>query len=202
MPEPSSEEWYEDYKTEFEYDQDGNTIFIIFSEWDWAIDDWLPDTRHEQIYDGEGNIIEGYISEWDEDLNIWEVYLKMEYTLIINITGNGTVEINGTIYTDAIDIAKGSDVVIKAIADEGWEFNGWTGDLDSDNATETITMNSNISITANFSIVSTVATIDPPGLAVFPNPFRDHITINITRNIKSVTITNLAGQITWKLIKN
>ncbi len=55
MPEPSSEVWQEDYKTEFEYDQDGNTILIIFSEWDWAIDDWLPDTRQEQIYDSEGN---------------------------------------------------------------------------------------------------------------------------------------------------
>lgn len=71
--------------------------------------------------------------------------------LTINTAGNGTTEpaFGEHIYAD------GEVVSISAVADEGWQFDGWTGDTgsvtDAADPTTTVTMNGNYSITANFT---------------------------------------------------
>jgi uncharacterized repeat protein (TIGR02543 family) len=74
----------------------------------------------------------------------------VEYTLTLNIVGNGTVEVNGSVYEVALSIVEGSDVELEAFAELGWEFEGWTGDLISTDAFETITMDADKAITATF----------------------------------------------------
>lgn len=70
------------------------------------------------------------------------------------------------------------------IRKQAWEFNVWTGNLASDNATKTITMNSNISMTANFSEVTTqqytlTLTIDGNGtIKVDGNPYGEAISVD------------------------
>ncbi|HER23709.1 MAG TPA: leucine-rich repeat domain-containing protein [Candidatus Atribacteria bacterium] len=75
-----------------------------------------------------------------------------QYTLTVNIVGNGSVEVNDVLYTVPVTVDEGTVLGLEAIADSGWQFDGWTGDLVSSNATESITMNGNKAITANFSV--------------------------------------------------
>ncbi|MGC1472034.1 MAG: hypothetical protein WA775_05540, partial [Psychroserpens sp.] len=66
------------------------------------------------------------------------------YSLTINIVGNGSVTpINGNYFA-------GDVVTLSAVADTNFIFEGYTGDLVSTSANETITINSDVNITATF----------------------------------------------------
>ncbi|UCH98232.1 MAG: PKD domain-containing protein, partial [Candidatus Aminicenantes bacterium] len=95
-----------------------------------------------------------------------------QYTLTTNTVGNGSIDLNpaGGTYCE------GTVVTLTAIPDANWEFTGWSGDLTGSNNPETITMNSNKSVTATFTYVpppqytltvNTVGqgsvTLNPPG---------------------------------------
>jgi len=70
------------------------------------------------------------------------------YTLSTYAT-NGTIEIDprGGIYEE------GTDVTLKAIADFGYQFSGWSGDLSGMGNPITISMDSEKNVTANFTYV-------------------------------------------------
>jgi len=69
-----------------------------------------------------------------------------EYSLSINIVGNGVVTYNGT-----SPYAAGSVVVLTAYPDSGWTFDGWSGDLTGTTNPDTILMNENKSVTVTFT---------------------------------------------------
>ena len=73
-----------------------------------------------------------------------------QYTLTVNIVDNGSVEVDDVLYTVPVTVDEGTVLDLEAIADSGWQFDGWTGDLVSGNATESITMNANKTVTATF----------------------------------------------------
>jgi uncharacterized repeat protein (TIGR02543 family) len=73
------------------------------------------------------------------------------YTLTVNIVGMGDVLVNSIAYTAPVQAEEGASLSLQAIADMGWVFDGWTGDLVSTNATETILMNEDKTITATFT---------------------------------------------------
>ncbi|MGD9171267.1 MAG: cellulase family glycosylhydrolase, partial [Candidatus Thiodiazotropha sp.] len=68
------------------------------------------------------------------------------YTLTATSNGSGSVGLDpsGGSYQG------GTVVQITAQPDTGWDFLGWSGDLDGDDNPASITMNSNITVTANF----------------------------------------------------
>jgi uncharacterized repeat protein (TIGR02543 family) len=70
-----------------------------------------------------------------------------QYTLTVNINGQGSVALNppGGVYND------GTVVTLTATADSGWKFDNWSGDLTGSTNPDTITMNANKTVTANFS---------------------------------------------------
>jgi pectate lyase len=70
------------------------------------------------------------------------------YTLSTNVTGSGSVTGGGT-------YAEGTVVTVKATPSSGWKFDNWSGSASGTNATTTVTMTSNKSVTANFSESST-----------------------------------------------
>ncbi len=78
-----------------------------------------------------------------------------QYTVNVNTVGNGSVVLNpsGGTY-DA-----GTVVTLTATADSGWQFDNWSGDLSGSTNPETITVNSNMTITANFSEVGVTGTV-------------------------------------------
>ncbi|MDY0281875.1 MAG: T9SS type A sorting domain-containing protein, partial [Salinivirgaceae bacterium] len=83
-----------------------------------------------------------------------------QYSLTINLVGNGVVNVNDVPYTSALQFEEGTVVNLEAIANQGNLFENWSGDLVSVNANETVLMDGNKVITANFrAFVS--ATINP-----------------------------------------
>jgi uncharacterized repeat protein (TIGR02543 family) len=78
-----------------------------------------------------------------------------QYTLTVNIVGQGTVSLNppGGTY-DA-----GTVVTLTATPDSGWQFDGWSGDLTGSTNPATITMNGNKTVTVTFSEVGTTGTV-------------------------------------------
>jgi uncharacterized repeat protein (TIGR02543 family) len=70
-----------------------------------------------------------------------------QYTLTTNTVGQGSVTLNpsGGTYN------QGTVVTVTANPSSGWQFDDWSGDLSGSANPTTITMNSNKSVTANFS---------------------------------------------------
>jgi uncharacterized repeat protein (TIGR02543 family) len=72
-------------------------------------------------------------------------------TLTIAIDGSGSA----TPAVGEYEYAEGEAVTISAIAANGWQFDGWTGDVTNpSSATTTVTMDASKTVTANFSEVS------------------------------------------------
>ncbi len=75
------------------------------------------------------------------------------YTLTLD-GANGSAKVNGTLHalpwTGAF--AAGASVSLKAMADPGYRFAGWTGDVTSTNSSTSLVMTAAKTITANFGI--------------------------------------------------
>ena len=65
------------------------------------------------------------------------------YTVTVEKVGEGTIEGGG-------EYLENSTVILKATPAEHYEFTGWTGDVNSTENPLTVTVNSNMTITANF----------------------------------------------------
>lgn len=74
----------------------------------------------------------------------------LTYTLTVNAGTGGTVSTNPTGTTHAA----GTSIVLTATPQTGYQFSGWTGAVTSSSNPLTIVLNSNTSVTANFSVVS------------------------------------------------
>jgi uncharacterized repeat protein (TIGR02543 family) len=72
-----------------------------------------------------------------------------QYSLTVNTVGQGSVTLNppGGVYDE------GTVVTLTAVPDSGWKFDNWSGDLTGSTNPDTITMNANKTVTANFSEV-------------------------------------------------
>ena len=66
------------------------------------------------------------------------------YTVTVEKVGEGTIEGSG-------EYLENSTVALKATPAEHYEFTGWTGDVNSTENPLTVTVNSNMTITANFA---------------------------------------------------
>ena len=86
-----------------------------------------------------------------EYLTNWRETYEIEYTLVVNSGQGGFVDFPGE---DEFTFYYGDVVDIVAVADEGYEFDEWTGDTDNidniANSSTTITINDDYDITATF----------------------------------------------------
>ncbi len=87
------------------------------------------------------------ISDSSNEVNVTTTN-AVQYTLTINITGQGTVSGEGTYNS-------GTSVDITAIPESNWEFVEWTDDLTGNTNPSSITMDANKTITATFEEVRT-----------------------------------------------
>jgi hypothetical protein len=83
----------------------------------------------------------------DADQSITAVFEPIEYTLDLLTDGEGSV----TVSPDQENYFFNDEVELTAEPEDGWEFSGWSGDLESDENPVTIRMSGNKSITANFA---------------------------------------------------
>ncbi len=73
--------------------------------------------------------------------------LEPSFTLTIDVVSNGSV----TKTPDQADYTYGTVVDVNAIADPGWTFDSWSGDLTGSTNPNSITMDDNKTITATFT---------------------------------------------------
>ncbi len=90
-----------------------------------------------------------------------------EFTLTITLDGSGSVTKNPNQAT----YAYGTVVTLTAVANTGWVFSSWTGNLSGSTNPTTITMNGNKSVTAHFTANQYTLTITTTGSgSVTKNP--------------------------------
>jgi len=123
----------------------------------------------------------------------WEV-LPSQYYLNIVTVGNGLVTLNppGGVYDP------GTMVTMTAVADPGWEFSQWTGNVFPPNANPvTITMNQNETVTATFvsttpQVTLTVDTVGYGHVDLSPEP------VNGTYDLGTLVTMTAVPQTDWQ----
>lgn len=77
-------------------------------------------------------------------------------------TLNVTVDPSGAGTTDPSNdtFESGTDVTVEAFPKDGWAFNEWTGDIQSQDNPLTFTIEQNTSLTANFNSVSSIYDVE------------------------------------------
>ena len=85
-----------------------------------------------------------------KDSNVIGTFEKRTYPLTVEIVGEGSVT-ESIIQGKTTDYESGTLVELEATADEGWEFTGWEGDVESNESVVEILMDGNKSVTANFA---------------------------------------------------
>jgi len=92
----------------------------------------------------------------EDDYTITAVFEEVDmYTLTIDIDGEGTVEVAGDAVEDgwSEEYEEGTELSLEAIAEEGWQFEEWTGDVEEYDEDITITLEGDMDITAQFTEV-------------------------------------------------
>ena len=85
----------------------------------------------------------------DDDYSITAEFQEIPpemYTLTVNIVGDGSVERS----PHQAEYEEGTTVTLTAVPEDGWEFDGWSGDVTDTDLVVTITMDSDKTVTANF----------------------------------------------------
>lgn len=88
-----------------------------------------------------------------DDKIITAVFEKVQYTLNIEVTGNGTVNQEIVLpKSSSKDYDSGTMVQLTAIPDGQWKFIGWSGDYESTNNPITIEINKALNLIATFEL--------------------------------------------------
>ncbi len=100
----------------------------------------------------------------DNDVNLIANYLLLTRELSIEVQGSGDVHVNGDLYTQTMSFDHGTEISLTALAAGGFQFDGWSGDMISQNETESFTLNGDVTIIATFISIPTYTlsiTVDP-----------------------------------------
>ena len=121
---------------------------------------------------------------------------ETQYDLTLSVNGTGDIQpAEGTYY-----LKKDETIILNAIiVDPQWQFVNWTNADQvevSDLEQFTFTMpGHNFELVANFEHTTDIIHSKISDLKVYPNPFKDLITIKNVQTVKSLVITNLLGQV-------
>jgi hypothetical protein len=111
------------------------------------------------------------------------------------VVGQGSVEVNGTAYTVPLTVDEGTLLNLEAFAENNWSFEFWAinGEEEILNPLE-ILMDQNLEVTAQFKDLTIgINENQLSKIQVFPNPFRNQLTIRNIENIERVVISNVVG---------
>lgn len=136
-----------------------------------------------------------------EDVIISAIFLEEDVPLYtLSLVANP--EIGGTV-SGAGDFAEGDLVTIVAAPADNFAFINWTdeeGSVLSDLLIYEFQMPAgNITLTGNFQDVTSIENpfAGDQLISIFPNPAKDHITMEATERIDQVRILNLKGQVVY-----
>ncbi|MTI20796.1 T9SS type A sorting domain-containing protein, partial [Fulvivirga sp. RKSG066] len=123
------------------------------------------------------------------------------YTLTTSVIGDGSIKLNpsGGIYRE------GTEVILTAVPDAGSQFESWSGDISETDDQITVTMNSDLSVTATFNVVVSLdeGFDSSEQVTIFPNPSDSMVFIEYTIYKPSdviITIHDTSGRQIKQLI--
>lgn len=99
----------------------------------------------------------------DRNMTFTALFEKLQYSLNVMVEGGGTVEEN-IIQSKITDYEIGTEVELNAVADEGWVFVEWQGDLSGNENPQTIAMDEAKTVTAIFEKVEYKVNISTEGV--------------------------------------
>lgn len=87
-----------------------------------------------------------------------------EYTLSLDASGHGRIRVNGNLHSLPYSqtFSSNAQVLIEAVPLGGWVFTGWSGHLTGTTSPSVVKMTGNWSITAEFSVDSTLNLVNVP----------------------------------------
>lgn len=117
------------------------------------------------------------------------------YTVTLDVDGSGSVMLN----PDGGEYVTGTEIVLLASADSGWEFTSWSGDASGDENPLVIIVDSDRFITAEFSEIVGIHEDMETGssISIFPVPFKDEANLDIelqTATSLEATLFDLNGK--------
>ena len=119
----------------------------------WLFDRWQGD------YEGTENPV---VITMDSDKDIAALFIKRDYTLNIEVTGQGSVN-ERIVQARSNEYPQGTLVELTAIPDLNWEFARWEGDLDGNENPAVITIDGETNVTAVFTLVEYPLTVNVTG---------------------------------------
>jgi len=168
----------------------------------WTFDSWSGDLTSSTNPD---------TVTMDGDKMVTATFTQDEYTLTINIVGNGSVAES----PDQATYHYGDTVQLAASADPGWTFDSWSGDLTSSTNPDTVTMDGDKTVTATFTLYAhgwgagVTQLLSPPPVSTSPTALQ--LQVNMCGNIilvqvaengvlmETVTTTSPDGSVTLTL---
>jgi len=130
----------------------------------------------------------------DADKNVVASFVPV-YTLTTSVSGDGSITLDPTGGT----YGEGTEVTLTAVPDAGNQFESWSGDASGTESQTTVTMNSDLSVTATFSVVVSIdEEIDTDEhISIFPNPSDSMVFIEYSiykPSDVSITIHDASGR--------
>jgi uncharacterized repeat protein (TIGR02543 family) len=113
-------------------------------------------TQAENLSHGSLLLVAHHVDATFGDVSV----IPLKPVLSVTALGSGAVvrSPRQTMYDD------GAEVTLTAIADVGWQFSGWSGDLSGDNNPETLIMTGSKAVTASFTLIpSYILTVTTQG---------------------------------------
>jgi hypothetical protein len=119
----------------------------------------------------------------------------VNYTLTITVEGYGFVFVNSVQYTEPVSVPVGTELSLEAVSITIWPFQQWIGDLSGNNNPETLVMDSDKHVTAEFINVS-VNDIDTDNniISIYPNPACSSFFM-MGEGIESVSLFSVDGRL-------
>ncbi len=94
----------------------------------------------------------------DQEKNVEAIFQIIYYDLTVKIKGEGKVE-QEVVVSKVTEYSFETTVQLIAIPEFGWEFTGWSGDLDGSNPEAVVTIDKDLEVTANFKLIDYTLTI-------------------------------------------
>ncbi len=121
---------------EEEYEDGTEVILTAVPEDGWNFQGWTGDHEGDD---------ENITVIMDEDKELTAKFVEV-FTLTVDIEGEGEVEME----PEEEEYENGTEVTLTAVPEDGWDFQGWTGDFEGDEENITVIMDEDKELTAKF----------------------------------------------------
>ena len=98
------------------------------------------------------------------DITLYAIYEINEYVLNSLVSGQGSVQIDPGSLGGVYEF--GTTITMTAIAEAGWKFVGWGGDISGENEVLTFNIDSNLDILASFELIKYYIVNIPTGVEI------------------------------------